>query len=48
MLTDTDLVSIATVYDGYFAGESPFSSGRTKDEFPDASALNALEQIASD
>lgn len=48
VLTDTDLVNIATVYDGYFAGEPPFGSGRKKDEFPDALALNALERIATD
>ena len=47
VLVDTDLVNIATVYDGYFAGEPPFGSGRKKDEFPDALALNALEQIAT-
>jgi hypothetical protein len=47
VLVDTDLVNIATVYDGYFAGEPPFGSGRKKDEFPDALALNALEQTAA-
>jgi hypothetical protein len=30
VLTDTDLVSITTIYDGYFAGEPPFGSGRKK------------------
>ena len=48
VLTDTALVDIATIYDGYFAGEPPFGSGRKKDEFPDALALNALERIATD
>ena len=47
VLTDTDLVSIATTYDGYFAGEPPFSSGRKKDEFPDALTLNALERVTT-
>ena len=45
VLTDTALVDIATIYDGYFAGEPPFGSGRKKAEFPDALALNALERI---
>jgi PIN domain len=48
VLTDTALVEIATIYDGYFAGEPPFGSGRKKDEFPDALALHALERIATD
>ena len=44
VLTDIDLVSTPTVYDGYFAGEAPFNSGREEDEFPDALALNTLEK----
>ena len=48
VLTDTGLVSIATTYDGYFAGEPPFSSGRKKYEFPDTLTINALERIATD
>ncbi|WP_306261011.1 PIN domain-containing protein [Pararhizobium sp. IMCC21322] len=48
VLDDANLVDTATIYDDYFAGEPPFGSGRKKDEFPDALALNALEQIATD
>ncbi len=47
ILSDTDLVETATVFDAYFAGFAPFGSGRKKDEFPDALALNALERTAS-
>ncbi|MCK0137833.1 PIN domain-containing protein [Aliiroseovarius sp. F47248L] len=46
VLNDTDLVSIATIFDGYFSGEPPFGSGGKKAEFPDALALNALERVA--
>ena len=48
VLVDTDLVDTRTVYDAYFAGDPPFGSGRKKDEFPDALALNALERTAAD
>ena len=46
ILDDATLVSTATIYDAYFTGQPPFGSGRKKDEFPDALALNALEQTA--
>lgn len=48
VLKDTALVDIAAIYDGYFAGEPPFGSGRKKAEFPDALALNALERFAEE
>ncbi|MEX0283762.1 MAG: PIN domain-containing protein [Paracoccaceae bacterium] len=47
VLDDTELVDISTVYNGYFAGEPPFGTGRKKDEFPDALALHALERAAA-
>ncbi|HAS26776.1 MAG TPA: hypothetical protein DCR64_15190 [Vibrio sp.] len=48
LLADTDLVGTKDIYDAYFAGKPPFGSGRKKDEFPDALALYALEQIGSE
>lgn len=48
VLVDADLVDTRTIYDAYFAGDPPFGSGRKKDEFPDALALNALERTAAD
>lgn len=47
VLDDATLVSTATIYDSYFAGEPPFGTGRKKDEFPDALALHALERTAA-
>lgn len=46
VLTDTSIVNTSTIYDGYFAGEPPFGTGKKKDEFPDALALHALERTA--
>lgn len=46
VIDDHYLVDTSTLFDGYFAGEPPFGTGRKKDEFPDALALNALERAA--
>ncbi len=46
VLDDAVLVDIATIFDAYFASRAPFKSGKKKDEFPDALALNALERTA--
>ncbi|AQS48735.1 hypothetical protein BMG03_13730 [Thioclava nitratireducens] len=48
VLADTDLVATSTLFDAYFGGKPPFGTGRKKDEFPDALALNALENMAKD
>lgn len=46
VIDDHSLVETSTLFDAYFAGEPPFGTGRKKDEFPDALALNALERTA--
>lgn len=46
ILDDVKLVDTATIFDSYFSGTPPFGSGKKKDEFPDALALNALEATA--
>lgn len=46
IIDDHSLVDTSTLFDAYFAGEPPFGTGRKKDEFPDALALNALERAA--
>jgi hypothetical protein len=46
VIDDHSLVDTSTLFDAYFAGEPPFGTGRKKDEFPDALALNALERAA--
>ncbi|WP_416881273.1 PIN domain-containing protein [Marivita sp.] len=46
VIDDHSLVKTSTLFDAYFAGEPPFGTGRKKDEFPDALALNALECAA--
>lgn len=46
VINDHSLVETSTLFDAYFAGEPPFGTGRKKDEFPDALALNALERAA--
>lgn len=48
VIDDHSLVETSTLFDAYFAGEPPFGTGRKKDEFPDALALNALERAAVD
>ena len=46
VIDDHSLVDTSTLFDAYFSGEPPFGTGRKKDEFPDALALNALECAA--
>lgn len=46
VIDDHSLVDTSTLFDAYFAGQPPFGTGRKKDEFPDALALNALERAA--
>lgn len=46
VLEDTELVDTSKIFNSYFAKEPPFGSGKKKDEFPDALALNALEETA--
>lgn len=46
VLRDMDLVEIKAVYDAYFSGAAPFARGGKKEEFPDALALNALENFS--
>ena len=46
ILNDTELVDSGKLFDDYFGGRAPFGTGRKKDEFPDALALNALERTA--
>lgn len=46
VIDDHSLVDTSTLFDAYFAGKPPFGTGRKKDEFPDALALNALERAA--
>lgn len=48
ILNDTALVDTETLFGDYFAGRAPFGTGKKKDEFPDALALNALERTAID
>lgn len=48
VLDDTKLVDVETLFSGYFEGQPPFGSGKKKNEFPDALALNALEAVAQD
>lgn len=48
VLDDTKLVDVSTLFDGYFGGQPPFGSGKKKNEFPDALALNALEATAAE
>lgn len=45
VLDDAPLADLASIYADYFAKNPPFSSGK-KSEFPDALALNALENMA--
>lgn len=47
VIDDTALVDTSTLFDGYFAGSPPFGTGKKKNEFPDALALNALEATAA-
>lgn len=46
LLDDSALVDTTTLFEAYFGGQPPFGSGKKKSEFPDALALNALEQTA--
>lgn len=46
ILQDEDLVTTRELFAGYFGGHAPFGTGKKKDEFPDALALNALEATA--
>lgn len=39
----TSSVSVSSVFDKYFTHKPPFGEGKKKDEFPDAFALQALE-----
>ncbi|CAM5501808.1 hypothetical protein MAUB1S_08384 [Mycolicibacterium aubagnense] len=47
VLNDTSLVDISAVFGAYFDRRPPFGHGK-KSEFPDALALHALEQAATD
>lgn len=47
VLNDEDLVTTKELFDGYFGGHPPFGTGKKKDEFPDALALQALEATAT-
>ena len=47
VLNDAATVETATLFEGYFASDPPFGSGRKKNEFPDALALHALERTAA-
>ena len=48
ILNDAELVDTGTLFGDYFTGRAPFGSGKKKNEFPDALALNALERTACD
>lgn len=48
VLDDAKLVDVETLFSGYFDGQPPFGSGKKKNEFPDALALNALEATAKE
>jgi len=48
VLDDAKLVDVETLFSGYFGGQPPFGSGKKKNEFPDALALNALEATAKE
>jgi len=46
ILDDAELVDTRKLFHDYFAEEAPFGTNKDKSEFPDALALNALEQTA--
>ncbi|MGO7486647.1 PIN domain-containing protein [Rhizobium ruizarguesonis] len=48
IIEDAKLVDTAALFDAYFTGRPPFGAGKKKSEFPDALALQALENSASE
>ena len=48
ILNDTQIVDLATIFEDYFSARPPFGPDKKKNEFPDALALNCLEQTAID